>query len=100
MASRWRTSARGRHGECGESARGADPAARPSTAPSPRFAGAPRIWAVGGGKGGVGKSVVAASLAAAIAGTGRRCAVIDVDLGGANLHTLLGVSRPRRTLSD
>jgi flagellar biosynthesis protein FlhG len=54
---------------------------------------------VGGGKGGVGKSVVAASLAAAIAGTGRRCAVIDADLGSANLHTLLGVSRPRRTLS-
>jgi flagellar biosynthesis protein FlhG len=54
---------------------------------------------VGGGKGGVGKSVVAASLAAAIAGTGRRCAAIDADLGGANLHTLLGVSRPRRTLS-
>jgi flagellar biosynthesis protein FlhG len=54
---------------------------------------------VGGGKGGVGKSVVASSLAAAIAGTGRRCAVIDADLGGANLHTLLGISRPRRTLS-
>ncbi len=54
---------------------------------------------MGGGKGGVGKSVIASSLAAAIAGTGRRCAVIDVDLGGANLHTLLGVSRPRRTLS-
>jgi flagellar biosynthesis protein FlhG len=62
--------------------------------------GAPRIWAVGGGKGGVGKSVVAASLAAAIAGMGRRCAVIDADLGGANLHTLLGVSRPQRTLSQ
>jgi flagellar biosynthesis protein FlhG len=54
---------------------------------------------VGGGKGGVGKSVVSSSLAAAIAGTGRRCAVIDGDLGGANLHTLLGVSRPRHTLS-
>jgi flagellar biosynthesis protein FlhG len=59
----------------------------------------PRVWAVGGGKGGVGKSVVAASLAAAIAGTGRRCAVIDLDLGGANLHTLLGLTRPTRTLS-
>jgi flagellar biosynthesis protein FlhG len=54
---------------------------------------------VGGGKGGVGKSVVASSLAAAMAGAGRRCAVIDGDLGGANLHTLLGVSRPSRTLS-
>jgi flagellar biosynthesis protein FlhG len=54
---------------------------------------------VGGGKGGVGKSVVAASLAAAIAGTGRRCAVVDLDLGGANVHTLLGVTRPTRSLS-
>lgn len=64
-----------------------------------RFEGAPRIWALGGGKGGVGKSVVATSLAAAIAGTGRRVAILDADLGGANLHTLLGVARPRRTLS-
>jgi flagellar biosynthesis protein FlhG len=55
---------------------------------------------VGGGKGGIGKSVVASSLAAAIAATGRRCAVIDADLGGANLHTLLGVSKPRRHLSQ
>jgi len=106
MASRWPMSARGQHGERGGSALGADPAARPSTlkrqgsARPERLVGNPRIWAVGGGKGGVGKSVVASSLAAAMAGTGRRCAVIDVDLGGANLHTLLGVSRPRRTLSD
>jgi flagellar biosynthesis protein FlhG len=98
-------SARSQHGEPGGSAVGADPAARPRTlerqgsARPERLVGAPRIWAVGGGKGGVGKSVVASSLAAAIAGTGRRCAVIDADLGGANLHTLLGVSRPGRTLS-
>ena len=103
MASSGRTSARGRHGERGGPVQGADPAARPS-APGRRSSalpgvGAPQIWAVGGGKGGVGKSVIASSLAAAIAGTGRRCVVIDVDLGGANLHTLLGVSRPLRTLS-
>jgi flagellar biosynthesis protein FlhG len=54
---------------------------------------------VGGGKGGVGKSVVSSSLACAIAASGRRCVLIDADLGGANLHTLLGVARPRRTLS-
>ncbi len=64
-----------------------------------RLAGAPRIWAVGGGKGGVGKSLVASSLACAIAATGRRCTLIDADLGGANLHTLLGVAPPRHTLS-
>ena len=103
MAISWPTSTHSRQGTRSESALGADPAVRRSprrgSASSERLGGAPRIWAVGGGKGGVGKSVVAASLAAAIAGTGRRCAVIDVDLGGANLHTLLGVTRPTRTLS-
>lgn len=105
MASSWRMSARGRQGNGNESAFAADLAARadarlrrePAAVESP--AEVPRIWAVGGGKGGVGKSVVATSLAAAISGAGRRCAVIDLDLGGANLHTLLGVSRPTRTLA-
>lgn len=60
----------------------------------------PEIWAVGGGKGGVGKSVVASSLGVALARRGRRVALVDADLGGANLHTLLGVTAPRRTLSD
>jgi flagellar biosynthesis protein FlhG len=66
---------------------------------TPDGLGAPRIWAVGGGKGGVGKSVVSSNLAAALAGSGRRCAVIDADLGAANLHTLLGVTRPRYSLA-
>jgi flagellar biosynthesis protein FlhG len=59
----------------------------------------PCIWAVGGGKGGVGKSVVASNLAIALAAGGSRCVVIDADLGGSNAHTLLGVPRPPRTLS-
>ncbi len=61
---------------------------------------APRIFAVGGGKGGVGKSIVASNLALALAGTGQRTAVVDADLGGANLHMLFGVARPRATLAD
>jgi flagellar biosynthesis protein FlhG len=61
---------------------------------------APRIFAVGGGKGGVGKSIVASNLALALAATGQRVAVVDLDLGGANLHTLFGISRPRATLAD
>jgi flagellar biosynthesis protein FlhG len=89
--------------EEGGSAPRAAPAERPPRRrPPPRpeyLAGNPRVWAIGGGKGGVGKSVVASSLAVAIAGTGRRCAVLDADLGGANLHTLLGAARPRHTLS-
>jgi flagellar biosynthesis protein FlhG len=68
-------------------------------APALESDGGPRILAVGGGKGGVGKSLVSANLAAALAAGGRRCVVIDADLGGANLHSLLGVSRPRYSLS-
>ena len=63
--------------------------------PAPR----PCIWAVGGGKGGVGKSVVSSSLGIALAQRGERCVLIDADLGGANLHTLLGMRSPKRTLS-
>ena len=55
---------------------------------------------VGGGKGGVGKSLVAASLGIEFARRGFRVVLIDCDLGGANLHTCLGLDPPRRTLSD
>ena len=60
----------------------------------------PRIWAIGGGKGGVGKSVVTTNLAVSIARTGARVAIVDADLGGANLHTMVGVPSPKRNLSD
>jgi flagellar biosynthesis protein FlhG len=60
--------------------------------------GRPEIWAVGGGKGGVGKSVIAANLAVVLARTGGRVVLVDADFGGANLHTLLGVPNPRRTV--
>jgi len=73
--------------------------ARQSEPTRVRAPGSACIWAVGGGKGGVGKSVVTSNLAVALAGRGQRCAVVDLDLGGANLHTVLGVPSPRRTLS-
>jgi flagellar biosynthesis protein FlhG len=59
-----------------------------------------RIVAVGGGKGGIGKSLVSANLAIELARRGRRVVLVDADLGGANLHTCLGIDQPRRTLSD
>jgi len=59
-----------------------------------------RIWAVGGGKGGVGKSVVTTSMAIALARRGERCILVDADLGGANLHTFVGMNNPERTLTD
>lgn len=60
----------------------------------------PKIWAIGGGKGGVGKSLVTANLAICLALMGYKVAAIDLDLGGANLHTCLGVPIPDNTLSD
>ncbi len=47
----------------------------------------------------MGKSVVTANLAIALAARGPRVCVVDLDLGGANQHTLLGVPKPPRTLS-
>lgn len=81
-------------------------AVAPDIAPlTPRFAPAkvrrrPRLLAVGGGKGGVGKSVVTSSLGVALAARRRRCTLIDADFGAANLHTLLGVERSAFSLSD
>lgn len=60
----------------------------------------PKIWAVGGGKGGVGKSLVTANLSICLALMGYKVVAIDLDLGGANLHTCLGVPIPEKTLSD
>jgi flagellar biosynthesis protein FlhG len=55
---------------------------------------AARIVAVAGGKGGVGKSVLSANLAIAMAAAGRRVALVDADIGMGNQHTLLGIARP------
>ena len=60
----------------------------------------PRLLAVGGGKGGVGKTFVTANLATSLARLGQRVVVVDMDLEGANLHTCLGVPSPQRSLAD
>jgi len=60
----------------------------------------PIIWAVGGGKGGVGKSVLSTIFALWLARMGKRTIIVDVDLGGANVHTLLGIKSPPKTIND
>ena len=60
----------------------------------------PHIWAVGGGKGGVGKSLVSILLAMELARRNEKTVLVDADLGGANLHTLMGIKSPGRTLND
>ena len=61
-------------------------------APAPVAGDALRIVAVASGKGGVGKTNVAANLAVAFARLGQRVCVLDADLGLANLDVLLGLS--------
>lgn len=56
------------------------------------------IWAVGGGKGGTGKSFIAASLAIYLASIDDDVVLIDADLGGPNLHTFLGMNYSNRDL--
>ena len=58
-----------------------------------------RITAVTSGKGGVGKTFVAANLAAALARAGQRVLVLDADLGLANLDVVLNLAA-RVTLHD
>jgi len=59
-----------------------------------------RILAIGGGKGGVGKSYISASLAIALAQLGKQTVIVDMDLGGANLHTLFGLKTTSRGIGD
>lgn len=58
------------------------------------------IISFGGGKGGVGKSFMSANVSIYLARRGLRVAIIDADLGGANLHTFMGMELPKVGLGD
>jgi flagellar biosynthesis protein FlhG len=74
----------------------AAPAARPAPAPCDE---GPAAFAVGSGKGGVGKSALAVLLARSLARGGRRVLLFDGALNQANLHVLLGC-RPAAGLTE
>jgi flagellar biosynthesis protein FlhG len=59
-----------------------------------------KLWSVGGGKGGIGKSVFTLGLGISLSRMGKKIILVDADLGGANLHTLMGVRFPPCTLED
>src|SRR5512136_763543 len=59
-----------------------------------------QVWSIGGGKGGIAKPLLAASVGWQLARMGRQVLLVDADLGGANLHTCLGLPMPQRTLAD
>jgi flagellar biosynthesis protein FlhG len=59
-----------------------------------------QIIAVGGAKGGVGKSALSANLAVGLALMGYRVVLADLDLGGADVHLYVGVKSLKRNWND
>lgn len=57
----------------------------------PSLRGVGRVIAVGGGRGGVGKSLVAVNLAVYFAQLGKSVVLVDADAAGSNLHAHLGL---------
>ena len=60
----------------------------------------PTIIPIASGKGGVGKSFLAANLAIALAKTGKQTIAVDLDMGGANLHSFLGMTNKFPGIGD
>ncbi len=60
----------------------------------------PNIWSIGGGKGGSGKSFITGNLGILLAKGGYKTLLVDVDLGAANLHTIIGLPHPEKSISD
>jgi flagellar biosynthesis protein FlhG len=60
----------------------------------------PRIFPIGGGKGGSGKSFITANLGVLLAKKNKKVMLIDLDLGGSNLHTFFGLKSIPTDLND
>ncbi len=78
------------------------PAAMPAPPPreKPGIPGVGAIVAVASGKGGVGKSTVAANLACALAAKGLRTGLLDADVYGPSVSLMLGIEGAPPVRSD
>jgi flagellar biosynthesis protein FlhG len=80
------------------------PVARTLPPPAPEGFAPPargqRVIAVGGGRGGVGKSLLTVNLGVYFAQLGRDVVVVDADPFGSNLHAVLGLEAPPLVLHE
>ena len=79
---------------------GADCSSRDLKAPANAKSKVKKVIAVVSGKGGVGKSTVTASLAAAMAKRGRKVAVLDADITGPSIPTAFGIHERAMATED
>ncbi|MBW3534053.1 MAG: Mrp/NBP35 family ATP-binding protein [Gemmatimonadetes bacterium] len=71
---------------------------KPAEPAEKRIPGIDSVIAIASGKGGVGKSTVAANLAIALTAQGKRVGLLDADVYGPNIPTMFGEGgRPRVT---
>ncbi len=73
---------------------------RPPTPDTSALKTVKNIIAVGSGKGGVGKSTVAANLAAALASSGARVGLLDADIYGPSIPIMMQSGTPAEPLAD
>lgn len=59
-----------------------------------------KLYAFAAGKGGVGKTILSASIGVGLASMGSEVIMVDGDLGGPDLHTCMGILEPKYTFFD
>jgi flagellar biosynthesis protein FlhG len=59
-----------------------------------------RILALGGGKGGIGKSVIASNMALSFIRHGKKVVIVNLDLGSSNTSTILGIKSTKVNITN
>lgn len=72
----------------------------PSPNPTQKIPGIAHIIAVGSGKGGVGKTTVAANLALGLVALGHKVGLMDADVYGPNIPLMMGISDRPEAMGD